>query len=314
MIRKSAIVSISKTKLSRIEKKILKKYKPWGIILFSRNIVNSNQLIKLTQEIRKLMSDKKYPIMIDEEGGTVTRLADIIENSYSQFFFGKIYEKNMNIGKKLYINYLGSLIKEIKSLGININTVPVLDKIYDKTHKFLKDRCYSNNVNTIKALGSICVSTYKKLKMGTVIKHIPGHGYANLDSHKILPSILLGGKKLIRNDFKCFKNSKSLFAMTAHVKYQKIDKKNCVTFSKKIISEIIRKKIGFKGILMSDDLSMKALGHDLVTNAKRSLDAGCNLVLYCKGNSKESIKILKNVPNIDYFTKKKTSQFYKLLS
>ena len=314
MIRKSAIVSISKTKLSRIEKKILKKYKPWGIILFSRNIVNSNQLIKLTQEIRKLMSDKKYPIMIDEEGGTVTRLADIIENSYSQFFFGKIYEKNMNIGKKLYINYLGSLIKEIKSLGININTVPVLDKIYDKTHKFLKDRCYSNNVNTIKALGSICVSTYKKLKMGTVIKHIPGHGYANLDSHKILPSILLGGKKLIRNDFKCFKNSKSLFAMTAHVKYQEIDKKNCVTFSKKIISEIIRKKIGFKGILMSDDLSMKALSHDLVTNAKRSLDAGCNLVLYCKGNSKESIKILKNVPNIDYFTKKKTSQFYKLLS
>ena len=102
--------------------------------------------------------------------------------------------------------------------------------------------------------------------------------------------------------------------MTAHVKYQKIDKKNCVTFSKKIISEIIRKKIGFKGILMSDDLSMKALSHDLVTNAKRSLDAGCNLVLYCKGNSKESIKILKNVPNIDYFTKKKTSQFYKLLS
>ena len=86
MIRKSAIVSISKTKLSRIEKKILKKYKPWGIILFSRNIVSSNQLIKLTQEIRKLMSDKKYPIMIDEEGGTVTRLADIIENSYSQFF------------------------------------------------------------------------------------------------------------------------------------------------------------------------------------------------------------------------------------
>ena len=135
MIRKSAIVSISKTKLSRIEKKILKKYKPWGIILFSRNIVSSNQLIKLTQEIRKLMSDKKYPIMIDEEGGTVTRLADIIENSYSQFF-GKIYEKNMNIGKKLYTNYLGSLIKEIKSLGININTVPVLDKIYDKLTNF----------------------------------------------------------------------------------------------------------------------------------------------------------------------------------
>jgi len=314
MIRKSAIISISKTELSKIERKIIKKYKPWGIILFSRNIKSSNQLINLTKDIRKLMSDKKYPIIIDEEGGSVTRLAGIIENSYSQIFFGKIYEKNINMGKRLYINYLSSLIKEIKRLGININTVPVLDKIYKKTHKFLKNRCYSNNVKTIKALGSICVSTYKKLKIGTVIKHIPGHGYANSDSHKKLPLIILKNKKLVRNDFNCFKHSKSFFAMTAHVKYQKIDKKNCTTFSKKIISEIIRKKIGFKGILMSDDLSMKALSSDLVTSAKRSLDAGCNLVLYCKGNSNESIKILKNVPNIDYFTKKKTSQFYRFLS
>ena len=314
MIRKSAIVSISKTRLSIIEKKILKKYKPWGIILFSRNIKSSDQLRRLTKEIRTLMSDRKYPIMVDEEGGTVTRLANIIENPYSQIFFGKIYEKNVNIGKKLYINYLSSLIENIKHLGININTVPVLDKIYKNTHKFLINRCYSNNVKTIKTLGDICVSTYKKLKMGTVIKHIPGHGYANLDSHKILPSVLLKNEKLKKNDFNCFKHSKSFFAMTAHVKYQKIDKKYCATFSKKIISETIRKQIGFKGILMSDDLSMKALSHDLVANAKRSLDAGCNLVLYCKGDSKETIKILKNVPNIDHFTEKKTSQFYKFLS
>ena len=209
---------------------------------------------------------------------------------------------------------MSSLIENIKRLGININTVPVLDKIYKNTHKFLINRCYSNNVKTIKTLGDICVSTYKKLKMGTVIKHIPGHGYANLDSHKILPSVLLKNEKLKKNDFNCFKHSKSFFAMTAHVKYQKIDKKNCATFSKKIISETIRKQIGFKGILMSDDLSMKALSHDLVANAKRSLDAGCNLVLYCKGDSKETIKILKNVPNIDHFTEKKTSQFYKFLS
>ena len=150
--------------------------------------------------------------------------------------------------------------------------------------------------------------------MGTVIKHIPGHGYANLDSHKSLPSILLENKELKKNDFNCFRHSKSFFAMTAHVKYKKIDKKNCATFSKKIISDTIRKQIGFKGILMSDDLSMKALSSDLVTNAKRSLEAGCNLVLYCKGKSRDTLKILKNVPNIDYFTKKKTSQFYKFLS
>ena len=314
MIRKSAIVSISKTRLSKKEKKILRKYKPWGVILFSRNIESGNQLRKLTSEIRKLMLDRNYPIMIDEEGGTVTRLTKIIDNSCSQIFFGKIYERNKIIGKNLYINYLKSLIIKIKYLGININTVPVLDKIYKKTHEFLINRCYSKNVNTIKALGNICISTYKKLKMGTVIKHIPGHGYANLDSHKSLPSILLENKELKKNDFNCFRHSKSFFAMTAHVKYKKIDKKNCATFSKKIISDTIRKQIGFKGILMSDDLSMKALSSDLVTNAKRSLEAGCNLVLYCKGKSRDTLKILKNVPNIDYFTKKKTSQFYKFLS
>ena len=314
MIRKSAIVSISKTRLSKKEKKILRKYKPWGVILFSRNIKSGNQLRKLTSEIRKLMLDRNYPIMIGEEGGTVTRLSKIIDNSCSQIFFGKIYEKNKIIGKNLYINYLKSLIIKIKYLGININTVPVLDKIYKKTHEFLINRCYSKNVNTIKALGNICISTYKKLKMGTVIKHIPGHGYADLDSHKSLPSILLENKELKKNDFNCFRHSKSFFAMTAHVKYKKIDKKNCATFSKKIISDTIRKQIGFKGILMSDDLSMKALSSDLVTNAKRSLEAGCNLVLYCKGKSRDTLKILKNVPNIDYFTKKKTSQFYKFLS
>ena len=114
MIRKSAIVSISKTRLSIIEKKILKKYKPWGIILFSRNIKSSDQLRRLTKEIRTLMSDRKYPIMVDEEGGTVTRLANIIENPYSQIFLQNL-RKKFKYRKKLYINYLSSLIENIKA-------------------------------------------------------------------------------------------------------------------------------------------------------------------------------------------------------
>ena len=101
--------------------------------------------------------------------------------------------------------------------------------------------------------------------------------------------------------------------MTAHILYKKIDKKNVATFSKKIINEVIRKKIGFKGILMSDDISMKALKFDLVTNAKRSLDAGCNLVLYCAGNIRENLRLIKSVPYIDSFTSKKTSEIYKIL-
>ena len=101
--------------------------------------------------------------------------------------------------------------------------------------------------------------------------------------------------------------------MTAHILYEKLDKRNVATFSKKIISEIIRKKIGFKGILISDDISMKALKYDLVRNAKKSLEAGCNLALYCSGNFNESYKLLKEMPYIDKFTIKKTSEFYKFL-
>ena len=155
---------------------------------------------------------------------------------------------------------------------------------------------------------------YKKNKIGTIIKHIPGHGRSNSDSHYKLPVIKEKLQILKKTDFKCFKNNKSFFAMTAHILYKKLDKKNCATHSKKIINQIIRKEIGFKGILISDDISMKALKRDIYKNALLSLNAGCNLVLYCSGKVSENNKLLKIMPYIDEFTKKKTSEFYKFLS
>ena len=201
----------------------------------------------------------------------------------------------------------------LKSVGININTVPVLDKLYKFTNNFLKDRVYSSEISTIKSLSNICIKTYKKHKICTVIKHIPGHGLARSDSHKKLPIINKDQNYLMNNDFKCFKNTNSFFAMTAHILYKKIDKKNCVTHSKKIIKNIIRKKIGFKGIIISDDISMKSLKLGTIKNALKSLDAGCNLALYCKGKTSESLKLLNKIPPIDEFTTKKTSEFYKFL-
>ena len=203
--------------------------------------------------------------------------------------------------------------KAVKKIGININTVPVLDVIRKKTHKIIGNRSFSNDPKIVKKLGKVCVKQYKSNKLGTVIKHIPGHGCATFDSHLKTPNVKLNYKNLNKIDFFPFKSNSSQFAMTAHILYSKIDKKNVATFSKKIISQIIRKKIGFKGILISDDISMKALKHDLVTNAKKSLIAGCNIVLYCAGNYKDSYKLIKEVPFIDKFTTKKTSEFYKFL-
>ena len=189
----------------------------------------------------------------------------------------------------------------------------MLDVLRKNTNKIIGRRSFSNKPRIVKKLGLICVNQYNLNKIATVIKHIPGHGCASSDSHVKLPKVKLDLKILDKIDFAPFKLNKSRFAMTAHVLYQKIDSANVASFSSKIINKIIRKKIGFKGILISDDISMKALKFDLITNAKKSLSAGCNIVLYCAGNYNESLNLIKNVPYIDQFTAKKTSEFYKFL-
>jgi beta-N-acetylhexosaminidase len=315
MNRKAIIISISKTKLTTKEKLMIKKEKPWGIILFKRNINDFNQVKKLINSIRTLMNDKKYPILIDEEGGRVSRLQKLINTKiFSQKYFGDLFDQNNKASLKLFELYNLSIIKILKDLGININTIPVLDLLYKKTHAIIGNRSFSKKIDVIKLLGSFASKVYHKNKLGTVIKHIPGHGKALSDSHLKLPKITKKLKYLKKNDFECFKGVKSFFAMTAHVLYTNIDDQNCATHSKKIINNIIRKQIGFKGIIISDDISMKALKYNLVLNAKKSLDAGCNLVLYCSGKYSESKKLLKNMPLIDRFTQKKTSEFYRFLS
>ena len=314
MIKKAIIISLKGYKLTKSEIALFKKYLPWGVILFGRNIKNYNQLKDLIFSIKKLTKDKYYPILIDEEGGEVSRLKNIINNKlFSQKYFGDIYEADSKIGIGLYKLYINELCAILNSLGININTVPVLDKLYNRTNFFLKNRVYSSKMKTILSLSKVCVSTYKKNKISTVIKHIPGHGLARADSHKSLPVINKNISFLLKNDFKCFKNINSHFAMTAHILFTEIDKKNCVTHSSVAIKKIIRQKIGFNGIIISDDISMKSLKYGIVKNAKMALNAGCNLALYCKGNTQESLKLIKEVPPVDAFTKKITSEFYNFL-
>ena len=313
MRKKAIIISIKGYKLTIKEQELIQNEKPWGLILFKRNIKSLTQVIKLTKKIKKLSKDSKFPVMIDEEGETVSRLERIINNNFSQKLFGDIYTHNPKIALTIYKNYINNLSVILKKIGININTVPVLDVIRKKTHKIIGNRSFSNDPRIVKKLGKICVNQYKTNKLGTVIKHIPGHGCASFDSHLETPKVKLTYKDLNKIDFFPFKSNPSYFAMTAHILYSQIDKKNVATFSKKIISQIIRKKIGFKGILISDDISMKALKHDLITNAKKSLIAGCNIVLYCAGNYKDTYKLIKEVPFIDKFTTKKTSEFYKFL-
>ena len=313
MKKKAIIVSIKGLKLTSREILLLSKEKPWGLILFKRNIKSVTQIKKLIKSIRNYVKDKKFPILIDEEGSRVSRLRNIINHNFDANYFGNLYKINKKIAVNLYKKYLRILSGELKKIGININTIPVLDISRKNTNKVIGNRSFSKKKEIVKELGKITIKECHAKKIVTVIKHIPGHGCSSIDSHFKTPKVNLSEEILDKIDFYPFKSTTAKLAMTAHILYTKIDSKNVSTFSKKIIKEIIRKKIGYKGILMSDDISMKALNYDLVTNAKKSLSAGCNLVLYCAGNIKDNFKLIKSVPYIDKFTAKKTSEIYKIL-
>ena len=312
--RKAFIVGIKSIKLSNKEKLFLKKYKPWGVILFSRNIKSINQTINLTSSIKKIFKDDKYPILIDQEGGKVNRLNNIISfDNISSEYFGNLFlkdKKKFSVIFKLFIDKTSYLLK---LMGININTVPVLDLRYKNASNVIGNRSYSSNKFVVSNIGEICINLFRENSIGTVIKHIPGHGLAKVDSHHFTPIVKKTINYLNKNDFYPFKKKKSFFAMTAHIIYQKIDNTNTVTHSKKMIN-YIRKNIGFNNILISDDLSMKSLKDNLKLNTIKTFDAGCNLALHCNGNINEMKILANNSPKIDKFIIKKTSQFYKILS
>jgi len=314
MDRKAVIFGIKGLKLNYEEIKFLKKSKPWGIILFSRNIKSLLQLRNLTSSIKKIFNDQNYPILIDQEGGRVSRLNKIFDLSmFPQYYFGNLYKKDFKYFKNYYKIYINGVSDLIKSAGININTAPVLDVLRKKTHKIIGNRSFSEDPKIVSAIGDLCIKLYSRNKIATVVKHIPGHGLSLSDSHSHLPTVVEKKKNLIKNDFKTFKKCKSFFAMTAHVIYKKYDFHNTATHSNIIINDVIRKHIGFDGLIITDDISMKALKYSLSINSIKALNAGCNLILHCNGNIKEMHELSNIVPQIDKFIKKKTSQFYNFL-
>lgn len=312
--RRSFICGIKGYHLNKNEISFLKKYKPWGIILFERNIYNINQTKNLVQSIKRLFNDNKFPILIDEEGGRVSRLKNIIDtSSFTAKSFGNLYKKNIqkfNIFSDVYINQVAYIFNLI---GINHTTSPVLDLYRKNFHKIIGDRSYSNNASIVFKIGEIFIKKFKKKGIITIIKHIPGHGLAKVDSHKKLPIINKKLKYLLKNDFKPFMNNNSFIAMTGHILFKKLDKINCATHSKTVIS-IIRNKIGFKNIIITDDISMKALKDPINISTRKSFNAGCNIVLHCNGRLYEMKKVAENAPFLSEFLIKKTSQIAKNIS
>ena len=235
MKKKAIIVSVKGLTLTSKERLLLSKENPWGLILFKRNIKSLIQIQSLINDVKKLTRDKNFPILIDEEGSTVSRLTNIIKHNISANYFGNLYSKNNQLCIQIYKIYLNSLCQNLKKIGINLNTIPVLDVLRKNTSKVIGKRSFSNKKEIVKKLGKITVEQCHRNKILSVIKHIPGHGCTSFDSHFKKPKVNLNISNLNKNDFFPFKNNKAKLAMTAHILYEKIDTKRVATFSKRII-------------------------------------------------------------------------------
>ena len=238
MHRKAIIFGIKGTELTVEERLILKIHKPWGIVLFSRNIKNFFQLRLLINDIKNSVKDINYPILIDQEGGRVSRFNKIVDLSFfSQNYFGKLYKRDKKNFIYYYEIYIDTICDILKKVGININISPVLDVLRKKGHKVIGDRSFSDDPVTVAKLGNLFVNLCKKNKIATVIKHIPGHGLAKCDSHFSLPIIRAQKTELVKKDFLPFRKCQSLFAMTAHAIYFNYDPVHTATHSKIIINK-----------------------------------------------------------------------------
>jgi len=284
--------------LSTEERRFFREADPFGFILFARNSSDPEQLKRLVAELRESVQRRDAPVLIDQEGGRVARLQEPHwRHPPAQGVFAELAEHSVDNAKRAaYLN--ARLIgRELAAAGITVDCLPVLDLPQTGGHGIIGDRALGKNPETIAALGqAICEGLLAEAVL-PVIKHLPGHGRARVDSHKALPVVDTSLETLRETDFAPFRSLALLpWAMTAHVVYTAIDPDRPATVSPEVISTVIRGEIGFKGLLLSDDLGMEALAGELDRRASASLAAGCDLALHCSGVIKEMKLVAEGTP------------------
>lgn len=295
---KSLILGCEGPVLTETERDFFQKVRPFGFILFARNLKNASQIQALTEQLRDSIDDPRAPILIDQEGGRVQRLWPPLADQYPHAAqLGALFLKDEALG--LHAAWLMSRLHafDLIKLGINVNCLPVLDISMPEGHDIIGKRSYGEDPTLVAKLGQAAADGLKSGGMLPVIKHMPGHGRATCDTHLQLPTVDAGHNELRAKDFLPFETlSNELMAMTAHIIYASIDPHHPATTSPIIISDIIRGEIGFDGLLMSDDVSMKALSGDFYSRAKQIFAAGCDIVLHCNGDMNEMRAVSEAAP------------------
>jgi len=285
----AAILGCKGLTLTPEEVAFFREVQPWGFILFKRNVDTPDQVVALTVALRDAVGRSDAPILIDQEGGRVARLGPPHWRRYPP---GRAYG-DLPANDPLFrreITRLGGrlLAHDLSALGINVDCVPVLDVPIPGAHDVIGDRAYGTTPEDVAALGRAACEGLIAGGVLPVIKHIPGHGRARTDSHLDLPIVDATYEALDTRDFAPFRVMSDMpMAMTAHVIFTAIDPKRPATTSRRAIQDVVRGAIGFDGLLMSDDLSMKALSGDFSQRARASLAAGCDVVLHCNGDMAE---------------------------
>jgi len=307
---RAVILGVQGHELTHEEREFFKKERPVGFILFSRNVKNKTQLKSLVSDLKNVLDNPHAPILIDQEGGRVARLKEPYwYHPPAAKIFGNIAEHNMKDAKlscKLNAQIIGA---ELHEMGINTDCAPLVDVPVKNANDVIGDRAFSYNTETIIELATAFIKGINSRGVNHIIKHIPGHGRSLLDSHFELPVIDTKLDVLTETDLLPFTRlNKARWAMTAHIVYKDIDPFNPATHSKTVI-DLIRNKIHFHNIIITDCITMEALKDGYKVNAKKSFDAGCDLVLFSKPDLKDCKEILSITPRL---TKAQLNKIYKL--
>lgn len=290
---RACIFGCAGLELTREEAAFFADVKPWGFILFKRNVESPDQVRRLVDALRATVGRDDAPVLIDQEGGRVQRLGPPHWPVYPPGrAYGQLPGNDPLLRRE--ITRLGArlMAHDLAELGINADCVPVLDVPQAGAHDVIGDRAYGDTVEEVALLGRSAAEGLIAGGVLPIIKHIPGHGRSMADSHLDLPVVDASLEDLDAVDFAPFRVLSDMpMAMTAHVVYSAIDPKRPATTSRKAIKHVVRDSIGFQGLLMSDDLSMKALSGDFKARTKASLAAGCDVVLHCNGDMAEMAPI-----------------------
>jgi len=315
-MRSRAIYGCAGPALLADERSFFRDARPWGFILFGRNIESQAQVKKLVAELRDTVADGHAPILIDQEGGRVARLKPPgWHERPAAGRFGALYTESPE--KARQTTYLNArlIAQDLAGLGINVDCLPVLDVPVAGAHDIIGDRAFASDPSTVIDLGRVQIQGLLDGGVLPVMKHIPGHGRAEADSHLALPRVAASRAELSASDFVTFRSLNTCpIAMTAHVVYDSIDPQRPATTSPKVVRDVIRGEIGFEGLLMSDDLSMQALEGPLAARAKMALWAGCDLVLHCNGNLDEMKDVAGEARELEGLNLKRSEQALSHLS